>query len=162
MDNTKIGIPTGYQVHITTWENDADNYQTKIISGLTEWDVRFYLAMANRFKSGSNNGMKTLGNHGHDTSVLIEEVKELLKSHTWISFSVRKIWEHAVGNTEIHCEDCDDCPIDCDQNIAGILGDILLGYTCDYEDEKNFCRVFDYARVYFIPSAIIDVTENFK
>ena len=27
-------IPKGYQLHVTSWENDGDNYKTEVLSGL--------------------------------------------------------------------------------------------------------------------------------
>lgn len=44
-------IPAGYQLSITSWENDADNYNTITISGLTFEDVKFYLHFLSFFRS---------------------------------------------------------------------------------------------------------------
>lgn len=44
-------IPAGYQIQITSWENDADNYNTKILSGLTKEDAKFYIEFAKLFKT---------------------------------------------------------------------------------------------------------------
>ena len=44
-------IKAGYQLHVTTWECDADAYGTKIISGLTEEDTKFYIAWVKQFVS---------------------------------------------------------------------------------------------------------------
>jgi hypothetical protein len=50
-------IPSGYQLHITSWENDADNYKTEILSGMTKEDVQFYIHFLSHFE-----GHKPYGN----------------------------------------------------------------------------------------------------
>jgi len=39
----KPTIPKGYRVTVVSWENDGDNYNTKVISGLNKADVSFYI-----------------------------------------------------------------------------------------------------------------------
>ena len=46
-------IKAGYRVTITSWENDADNYNTKSIDGLTENEVRFLKPLCEILKSGN-------------------------------------------------------------------------------------------------------------
>ena len=39
-------VKQGYLLKITTWENDADNYNSATLDGLTEKQVEFYVAVA--------------------------------------------------------------------------------------------------------------------
>jgi hypothetical protein len=155
-------IPPGYQLHVTTWENDGDHYQRKILSGLTEKEVRFYVDLGERFKSGSNNGMKTLGNHGHATEVLVDEVKRMLVKHPDLPTKTITMWQEAISNTEGCKDNCQDCEIDCDAKIHGILCDTLLGHTVEYDYETNFCRVFDNFEVFYVPERAENVTHKFR
>jgi hypothetical protein len=34
-------IPAGYQVSVTSWENDGDNYRTETIPGLSKEGAQF-------------------------------------------------------------------------------------------------------------------------
>lgn len=42
-------IPQGYILEITTWENDGDAYRTERMEGLTEIEVKLYLAICRGF-----------------------------------------------------------------------------------------------------------------
>lgn len=55
-------IKKGYQLHITTWENDADHYKTKVISGLDVYDCKFIIELCSLFTSASSS--KGFGNRG--------------------------------------------------------------------------------------------------
>lgn len=47
-------IPKGCRLTVTTWENDADNYNTKILQGLTLEHARFLFALAKGFMRESD------------------------------------------------------------------------------------------------------------
>lgn len=57
-------IPAGYLFAITTWENDADNYCTKSLSGLSEGAVQFLVEFVELFysKNTSRDGKTYFGN----------------------------------------------------------------------------------------------------
>lgn len=55
--------PRGYMLRVTTWENDADNYQTEELSGLNEEEVNFIIKFTDLFRtSGWQGGLGNLGN----------------------------------------------------------------------------------------------------
>lgn len=65
---------SGHIVFVTTWENDADNYITKNISGLTLEQANAIVEFAKFFTSGSNNrgyckktNRNVFGNAEYDT-----------------------------------------------------------------------------------------------
>ena len=47
-------VKQGYLLKITTWENDADNYNSATLDGLTPAQVEFYVAVAKMHYSGSS------------------------------------------------------------------------------------------------------------
>ena len=149
-------IPAGYQLAVTTWENDGDANLTKYLYGLSEDDVRFYIDLAQRFSSCNNHKNRGLGNDGVRSEVLAELFSEVLTKHQNISLGLK--------NDLIECIE-HDTEDDEGSWCYEFLTDKLLGYPVDefysYEYE-NFCRVFSGFEVHYIPSEIIDVTEQFK
>lgn len=139
-------IPAGYQLHVTTWENDGDHYNTEIISGLTEADVRFLLDVAKQFGS-RNSTTPGLGNGSVKGEQLVALLREKLADHPEISDDIKQVWSEGS-----------------DEDIAyDILTDLLLGTPQEegYFDELYFCRVFDDFKVYYFPETIKDVTQSF-
>lgn len=140
-----MSIPVGFQLHITTWENDADHYNTEIISGLTENDVRFLIDVASAFKSQNNHDAPGLGNGTVAGDQLQELIREKLFSHPNISDKLKREWSEVKD----------------DEDYAySILVDSLLGSPQEDYD-MNFCRVFDSAQVFYFPEEVLDVTEDF-
>lgn len=154
-----MGIPVGYQLHISSWENDGDSRKTKIIEGLTEEDVKFYLDIAKNFTSRNNHWDKkdypTYGNGGIKNEDLARIVKEALIAHPNISQPVRDEWTPEPEAIEV--DDGADWYFEA-------LTEFILGYP-DYEgywDQVNFCRVFDSFKVFYIPAQAEEVTDKFK
>lgn len=159
-------IPPGYQLHIDTWENDGDNGSTQIISGLTEEDTRFYVELCHKFKSASNGGKELgyFGNHGCEEAELKAAVKEVMLNHFGkISDKTRMTFAVALNDQDCNHE-CDDCELeDCSaEGLHYLLCETMLGFTSEYYDERNFCRVFENFKVFYIPEAAEDVTSKFR
>lgn len=135
-------IPSGYQLHIASWENDADHRKTKILSGLTKEDVQFYLHFLDHFKCHHS----PYGN-------------ECIKHHP----DAEKI---AITNAYTKCRPTTPQLLDDVEN--SIEHWKTNNYSCDwvYETigfwgEGDFYRVFDYCEVYLIRTPIPNVTEEF-
>lgn len=145
-------IPAGYQLYITTWENDADAYQTEIISGLAKEEVEFYLEIAKRFTS-KNGTPKGLGNGSTTGEQLEEVVRTALANHPNISDELRDEVNSCFEDEEHWVS-----------HLYGFLTETILGspvndiYCYDY---KNFCRVFDAFKVFYFPEAVQEVTSEF-
>lgn len=140
---TILEIPTGYQLQVTTWENDADDYKTQKISGLSFNEVLFYIEFASKFVS-INAEVPGLGNDGHDDETLKEVLDEVMKNH-FLGMTLEKRLESP--NFDVR------------EFVTSILGSpVGYGY--------KFCRVFNsYKVLYFdIPVSIRaeDVTSAFK
>lgn len=143
-------ILAGYQLHITTWENDGDSYKTKILSGLTEADVKFYIDIASRFKSDgmrTNRGLYFLGNQYVPTEKLADLIEECLNIHPDITAEIRTHWEEFLAD-----------PTDPMEWFNNILGSPDDEYYYDY---KNFCRVFEEFEVFYYPQSVANATALF-
>ena len=147
-----LNIPQGYQIEITTWENDADYYQKQILNGLTESDVWFYQKLLSRFKSvnHSNDGFGNSDEHQVQDEDLEEWVRSVLDDHPHVSESTYQLWSEALDKKEVR-----------DQ-----IMDKLLGHTVDYD--YGFIRVFESMSVVYvaepivIKKSVLDVTEEFQ
>jgi hypothetical protein len=152
-------LPAGYQLHITTWENDADNYHTQVMSGLSKEDVAFYVELAKGFRSKNSRPKGGLGNQQVDADTLVEYIDGMLAKHPNISEKVRNYW-----STEDELADFDMALDDVKYDLYyEILCENVLGNPDDYYDH-GFCRVFDEFKVLFVPEEVIieDVTHQFK
>lgn len=151
-------LPSGYQLHITTWENDADNYQIKIMSGLTKEDVDFYLDMARKFKS-RNQDKSCWGNQEVAADDLVPFIDGLLAKHTGLSEKVRAYWsiEDELGDYDMAEDDVKY------EMYLDILSENVLGQPGEYYD-LGFCRVFAEFKVLFIPAEVVieDVSSQFN
>lgn len=161
-------IPKGYQIHITTWENDADALSTQVISGLTEEDVNFYIDLARKFLSKNGAPDKRgFGNGSVAAADLVATVHAVLKAHPNVSKSVMSEWvEYSTeswdnsGDLEAEIGDIDVVA----DNLHGLLCDTVLGHPVSeyYFGQEYFCRVFDTYEVVYFTSPGKAVTSKFK
>jgi hypothetical protein len=135
-------IPMGYRLTITSWENDADYYQTHTIEGLFENDVKFYIAVLKLFKSGSNDTFcyGNLNSYRSNHNARVEAAQEAVNE------IVEKFWGSTVPE---HIEQFAD--------VREAMP-TLLGYS-----ENFIFRVFESVKVEWIPHPIEieDETEKF-
>ena len=92
----KTIIPAGYRLTVTTWENDADNYNTEILEGLSESDVRMYVVLCekmsrsddyeNRICNLYEPGSEDFGRVREFSKVLFAQFPEYLREHFELSF----------------------------------------------------------------------------
>jgi hypothetical protein len=73
----KVSIPKGYRLTITTWENDANNYSTKTLVGLTEEHTKLYTSLAKMAYSG-NRVEGCFGNMYEPNTELLENYSNAL------------------------------------------------------------------------------------
>lgn len=148
-------IPAGYRVTITSWENDADNSQTKIMEGLQKSSVEFLIDFAKLFYSQNNwNGPKGHGNmYAPDEGELVvfaEAYEAVIKKHINQNTEpslLQYFWDK--DNNEFY-EDQHD-------------GVMELAYELGLSGGDFYTRVFESAKVEYIPTEIVlqDVTEEF-
>jgi hypothetical protein len=145
-------IKAGYQLHVTTWEGDADAYGTKIISGLTEEDTKFYIAWAKQFVSRHGWGLKGLGNGGNTAEEILQSLQNALDicwpTNLALVETIQELLESEDSGDWAHELLCED----------------LLGYPVQecYMSQSHFTRVFESFKVFYIPVDIEQVTSKFK
>lgn len=130
-----MNIPTGYQVRISTWENDGDYRKTQVINGLSKEDVYFYQDLTKLFYSRHRSEMKGFGNGSVDAEELIQRVTEILGAHPNISRATHDLWNDPEFPDSIDI-------------IYDTLCECVLGYPEEY-DKPYFCRVFEKFEVLF-------------
>lgn len=143
-----MSVPKGYQLHIHSWENDADARMTKIISGLTKHDVKFYLDLARNFKSRNNpqGAGPTYGNGEVDDETLSTIATKVLAANPNVSHKIRKAFEFGG---RVH-----------GFNVRDILVSDILGHAASFD--YGFCRVFDGFEVYHFKASARNMTKSFK
>jgi len=124
-------ILQGYQVSITTWENDADHYKKQITSGLTLEMAKAYVDIAKMFNS------RNATNPGFGNGVLNEDEFEQ------IMYMLEEKHPQAYPEFE---EDTLD-------SFHYFLCDQILGQPEEYY-QMYFCRVYDQHEVHYFPDHI--------
>lgn len=142
-------IPAGYQLHITTWENDGDSYKTKILNGLKKEDVDFYLSIVKNFTSKNDHRRRGYGNGSINEKDLENIISNALATSPHLSKDIRDVWDAIPENPDYKS----------DWNYESLTE--LLG-TPEQYDDLYFCRVFESFKVYYIPTHINEVTSEFK
>jgi hypothetical protein len=137
-------IPAGYQIQIESWENDGDNYNTKVISGLNEDECYFYVEVCKYFKQRGNDFL-FVPNILKDLQVIFDKYK--------------------FGFDEDMAREWHSVLVD-DYDLSELTNDIL-GYPseCYYsmgDDKKEFFRTVESVRVYHFPYQILDLSEEFS
>jgi hypothetical protein len=137
-------IKNTFEIHIETWENDADDYDTIVHTGLSSEDVRFYHDLAKLFRSCNASPAGGLGNDEHDLDFLLELVEGVVARHPDLSVNTGIIWYErleSIANYERLC--------------AYVLSEPV-------EYDFGFCRVFDSFKVFAVQDGKrVDVTAGF-
>jgi hypothetical protein len=147
-----------YQLHIKTWENDADGVRVKVVSGLSKSDVCFYLEVVKQFTS-RNSTPSGFGNGSIPDDDLITIIQQALEKHSDVSELEQEMFG---GWGELDMDDPDKL-----KYAADILYDKLCSYMLGYpedegfQEEYHFCRVFDSYKVFHFPVNGNDVTSEF-
>lgn len=156
-----INIPAGYQLHISTWENDGDSYATQIVSGLSFTDAAFYIDLVYLFSSVNNHNRNQPSGFGNDyvpSAKLATAIDKLMLVHSDISDDTRTKWNQIIQEVR-DCEDDEDMV---EEGLVDTLYD-LLGTPSDfyYDGEYPFYRVCDRVEVFYFPFEVENVTKQF-
>jgi hypothetical protein len=127
-------IPAGYQIHITSWENDGDHSQTKVISGLTRDELELIIKFCNWFKK-----------KGNDYFEIEQEIETLFQE--FLTSSLKEKF-HKPYSTNI-------------KFYISTIASELMGSSFENTDH-GFIRSVNYFRIYFIETPILDVTDKFS
>lgn len=136
-------IPKGYQLHVTSWENDGDNYKTEVLSGIQDLnDVKFLVSVAKDLGGG------LLGN----TEVPDETIDFVVRNNMCLHSISDEMRGRLTVGEDYTLEERVDIYYD------SLITD-LLGWPCEYESmvgDCRFCRMYESHKIYFIPE---DITE---
>jgi len=136
-------IPSGYQLHITSWENDADNYKTKILSGLTKEDVQFYIHFLSHFEMNKPYENGSIRKYPDAEKIAITNAYEKCRP---TSPELLEVVENSLEYWKTGDGNCD-----CD----------LVYETIGIWSEGDLYRIFDSCEVYLIRTPIPNVTREF-
>lgn len=169
MKNKQKSIKAGYRVHVTTWENDGDNYKTKTVEGLTENETHFLVEFCKLFYSG-NQQDGCYGNlcHGEVCKhALVKDVVKIAKKLP-VDGKIFGSLQEVVGefNKIIDglTEDIDYLDLDKEfvKSSFAVISYIasLFGFT---QSEYYTFRVFSEIEIDYIPNEVIiqDATHKF-
>jgi hypothetical protein len=133
----KPTIPKGYRITVVSWENDADNYNTKVESGLTKEEVAFKIDLCKALKHDGG-----VGNMYQPSDSELEFARQILKA-----VLVK------------HSEADEGDPTD---EAADTAFDYL--YDLGLSGGEFFTRVCESYKVEFVPTDIYieDVTKEFE
>ena len=135
-------INKGYTLTVTSWENDADNYNTKskTVATLEEAKVWYEMMLLCKSKNNQPSGVVKLGNTcGGFNSKQKEVAEQFIKKH------------HKILVPDDNIEDNEDNLADWFCSLAGEL----LGYSEDYA-----CRVMESCIVTYSPVDVTPVIIN--
>lgn len=153
-------IPAGYRLSFTSWENDADNYNTIVFDGLSELDVKFLVELGKLLRTSYRADTDSIAFGG--SCDLTEEVMATAIDKV---FANHPLSDHAIGWKERLDEVADDraagntdffwAYAECLTEIVGYPGEGMGGY------DEHYFRVMDSYTVHKIETEILDVTASF-
>jgi len=175
----KLLYKKGYLLKVTTWENDGDDYKTQEIDGLDENELKFYIELAERFKSEYQKNKKTknigtcnLGNNEQPLYILFATIHELLKKYNFFPIDINRLdevkHERIFKDPKVKLyallEQIDKLkPNVAPENVLELLDSIalpihsfictILGTPVGYE--YGFCRVYASHEVFKIEEDMI-------
>lgn len=148
-------IPAGYRITVESWENDADNYKTKIMEGLQKASVEFLVDFVELFHSQNNyRGPK---GHGNMYDPDVNKLNNFREAY------VEVIKKHITKDTEPKLLEYfwdEDNNLMYDDSHDGVME---LAYELGLSGGAFYARVLDSIKVEYIPNEIVlqDVTEEF-
>lgn len=131
-------IPAGYRLSITSWENDGDHRQTKVLASLTAARVRFIIELCKLFRS-HHQSKDCFGNLYDPTT------HEIHQAHGAIARVFQK-HRSALTDDELELLESQDGSEGCVDYVSEFIG--------QGEGDVTF-RVFEKAVVESVPAATV-------
>lgn len=157
-----MSIMPGYLLKITTWENDADNYNTKEIAGLSRSEAIFLIKVCQLFKSCNQGGKYDIWWPGQEPSTYQRKTDEGMVEDIMTFCDTYRVQEWGLipegwnwRQFETNGVKIEDVARD---YYNELLYDLGLGSWADGE----YRRVFESFKVLRVPEVIQDVTDEFK
>jgi len=121
-------IPSGYRISITTWENDGDNYNTKVVYGLNKDFASFIVEFCRLFEHSHNVNDNYFGNIYEPNDY---ERKTLYKAIQTIIDKYESFPEDYCNNPEGVLEYAYDLGITSDEFFTRVVKDIKVEFIAD-------------------------------
>lgn len=128
-------IPNGFQIHITSSENDGDCILTKIISGLTKEELELVIKFCNWFRKNGNDYI----NIDENMEILYEE---------FLNSTLKEKFPNPYGKVDNY-------------SYVNIIASQLMNSSFQ-NDNYGFIRKVEYFKIYFVEKPIINVTSQYK
>ena len=146
-------IKQGYRITVTSWENDADHYQTHSVDGLDVRDVEFFVDFCKLHYS--QNAWKTEKGMGNmyepsdsERNEYISKAKAVFVKHRICPFLLQRFPDHPITE-DITEDDTNDITHELAYEIFG--------------GGEFYTRVFDGRGIVYVPEELEfeDVTKRF-
>lgn len=146
--NKVTKIPAGYRLTVVSWENDGDNYNTKVLEGLSRETCQMYVDLCKLL--GVSNGHRD-----RNLSNLYEPSEDQIEKLTDAFMPIVAKYLHTVIPLE-DIEDATNKEYVCDY-IMSVLYD--LGLSCG----EWYTRVCESVTIELVPQDVLfeDVTKEF-
>lgn len=144
-------IKPGFLLKITTWENDADAYNTVELPGLGEDEVKFFIEVAKLFYSRHSHLEKGFGNSERGMDEVGPSIDEIVAKFKAEGLTVPKDWDKEQYEDKVWLERYEE------DFYSDYLYDLIGSWNDGY-----YWRVFDDFQVFHVPSALENVTHKFK
>lgn len=175
-------IKPGYQLSVTSWENDGDNYKTKVISGLSELETHFLIFLASAFGRKKIPGVKVSGNDENELQDFVDLWKAAIKKYPELAehphYQIPLPSEEQVELFDEFTNLRYDSPLKNDPKYASVknydcpaaqfnyffnefISELLDHPGEGYYDMRNFVRKCEDITVHYVPDVIEDVTNRF-
>ena len=120
---------SAYTVRVTSWENDADHYETNEIRELTKADAEFYRDLASLFLFVREERCRN-GNEYHEPEAIIQAIAPVIEKHLpTMSDHQAERWKQF--NVDVEADDFSLTNMDEDQLIEQMYE--ILGSPVDYD-----------------------------
>jgi NADH:ubiquinone oxidoreductase subunit B-like Fe-S oxidoreductase len=145
-------IKKGYRVTVKTWENDADNYNSGAVEGLSRPEAAFLVEFVKLFSSKNDHRNRGIGNmyEPRQSEIVAAEarIKEVVEKHKATIEDSEMMKEYFLA---------EDGSVD-----EG--GWHEYAYEMTLTGGEFYTRVMESFKVEFIPQDIVleDVTKEFK
>lgn len=142
-------IPQGFQLIITSWENDGDNYNTETVSGLSLEEVSFLTKFISLFRSRNNrNNNNHIGNYYEPSEKELSHILNVIKQFVEQNPSPAKFIEYFNGLND---------------DEYALNGPIELASDLSLSRGEFFTRVIeDFQVLYYLEEIkILDLTADF-
>lgn len=144
-------IESGYIIDIISWENDGDDTQSTVLTGLTKKQVEFYSEWLELYGASAGLGDECMGNETFNFVKAMTHLHGFREKYMNEIDSCLDIDLYDVDSIELALQDKNFCEYNHDMLYNAICG--LLGEPVRYD--YGFVRAYDGMRVYQLSDKVV-------